>query len=50
MKGFNCLNALVYAEVFATIKIKNNGGKRIVVAYLSIGEAENYRFYWNKNI
>ena len=30
------------------LKIKNNGGKRLVIAYLSIGEAEDYRFYWNK--
>ena len=30
------------------LKIKNNGGKRLVIAYLSIGEAEDYKFYWNK--
>ena len=30
------------------LKIKNNGGKRLVITYLSIGEAEDYRFYWNK--
>jgi cysteinyl-tRNA synthetase len=28
------------------LKIKANGGKRIVLAYISIGEAENYRYYW----
>ncbi len=28
--------------------IKNSpGGPKIVIAYLSIGEAENYRWYWN---
>jgi len=29
------------------LKTKNNGGKRLVVCYMSIGEAEDYRFYWN---
>src|SRR5581483_2234641 len=29
--------------------LKNSaGGPKIVLAYMSIGEAENYRFYWNK--
>lgn len=43
-----------YNKVFFTkeqieeLKIKDNGGKRIVIAYLSVGEAENYRFYWKK--
>ena len=31
------------------IKTKSNGAKRLVVAYMSIGEAENYRYYWNTN-
>ena len=35
-------------EQIENLKIKNNGGKRIVIAYLSIGEAEDYRFYWEK--
>ena len=29
------------------LKIKQNGGNRLVIAYMSIGEAEDYRFYWN---
>ncbi len=29
------------------LKIKANGSKRLVLAYMSIGEAEDYRFYWN---
>lgn len=37
----------------AQLKNKANGGKRLVIAYMSIGEAENYRYYWqtswNKN-
>jgi len=28
------------------LKNKANGGKRMLVAYLSIGEAEDYRYYW----
>ena len=43
-----------YDKIFFTkeqiegLKFKKNGGKRIVIAYLSIGEAEDYRFYWKK--
>jgi cysteinyl-tRNA synthetase len=33
------------AEVEA-MKIKKNGGKRMVISYMSIGEAEDYRYYW----
>lgn len=28
------------------LKIKKNGGKRLVISYFSIGEAEDYRAYW----
>lgn len=28
------------------LKIKENGGKRLVISYMSIGEAEDYRYYW----
>ena len=28
------------------LKTKNNGGSRLVIAYMSIGEAEDYRYYW----
>lgn len=35
-------------EQIEGLKVKKNGGKRIVIAYLSIGEAEDYRFYWKK--
>ena len=31
------------------LKQKANGGKRLVIAYLSIGEAEDYRYYWKEN-
>lgn len=30
------------------LKNKANGGKRLVISYMSIGEAENYRFYWDE--
>jgi cysteinyl-tRNA synthetase len=30
------------------LKSKANGGKRLVISYMSIGEAENYRYYWQK--
>jgi cysteinyl-tRNA synthetase len=29
------------------LKTKKNGGKRLVICYVSIGEAEDYRYYWN---
>jgi len=31
------------------LKVKKNGGNRMVIAYMSIGEAEEYRYYWNEN-
>ncbi len=36
------------AEV-ESLKTKANGGKRLVIAYMSIGSAENYRYYWKDN-
>ena len=41
-------NIFFTKEQIEKLKIKHNGGKRIVIAYLSIGEAENYRVYWKK--
>jgi cysteinyl-tRNA synthetase len=29
-----------------SLKTKNNGGTRLILAYMSIGEAETYRYYW----
>jgi len=29
------------------LKQKANGGRRLVISYMSIGEAEDYRYYWN---
>ena len=34
------------AEEVARLKVKPDGSRRIVLAYLSIGEAEVYRYYW----
>ncbi len=31
------------------LKTKANGGKRLVISYMSIGEAEDYRYYWQSN-
>ena len=31
------------------LKNKANGGKRLVICYMSIGEAEDYRYYWQSN-
>lgn len=37
--------ALSAADV-AALQTKANGGRRLVLAYMSIGEAEDYRYYW----
>ena len=34
-------------EDVARIKVRPDGRPRLVVAYLSVGESEEYRFYWN---
>jgi len=31
------------------LKVKKNGGNRLVICYMSIGEAEDYRFYWDSS-
>ncbi len=37
------------ASEINTLKHKNNGGRRLVVSYMSIGEAEDYRYYWHSD-
>jgi cysteinyl-tRNA synthetase, unknown class len=37
---------LLTAQEVASLKAKASGGRRLVVCYLSIGEAERYRYYW----
>lgn len=36
------------AEEIQQLKKKKNGGDRLVIAYMSIGEAEDYRYYWDE--
>ncbi|MDD3741560.1 MAG: endo alpha-1,4 polygalactosaminidase, partial [Bacteroidales bacterium] len=31
------------------LKTKANGGQRLVISYISIGSAENYRYYWKSD-
>ena len=33
-------------QEMAQLQVKHSGGRRLVIAYLSIGEAEDYRYYW----
>jgi len=42
---FNDGSAFTAAEV-QSMKTKANGAARLVVCYMSIGEAEDYRYYW----
>ena len=37
------------SEEIEQLKTKRNGGKRLVLAYMSIGEAETYRYYWRNS-
>lgn len=37
------------ADEVARLKRKANGGKRLVICYMSIGEAEDYRYYWQSS-
>ncbi|MDR9416715.1 MAG: endo alpha-1,4 polygalactosaminidase [Gracilimonas sp.] len=37
------------SEEIEELKQKENGGKRLVISYLSIGEAEDYRYYWQED-
>jgi cysteinyl-tRNA synthetase len=36
-------------EQVAEMQKKPDGAKRVVIAYLSIGESENYRYYWKRD-
>ncbi|MEI6311199.1 MAG: endo alpha-1,4 polygalactosaminidase [Bacteroidota bacterium] len=47
MDLFQNEEAFTAAEI-DQLKVKLNGGKRLVICYMSIGEAENYRYYWQK--
>jgi cysteinyl-tRNA synthetase, unknown class len=43
---FNDDSQFTAAEV-ESLRDKANGGRRLVICYMSIGEAEGYRYYWN---
>ncbi|MBN2894123.1 MAG: endo alpha-1,4 polygalactosaminidase [Bacteroidales bacterium] len=40
-------NELLSSDDVNRMKIKKNGATRMVICYMSIGEAEDYRYYWN---
>jgi cysteinyl-tRNA synthetase, unknown class len=39
-------SGILTASDVTELKVKKNGGSRVVISYMSIGEAEDYRFYW----
>ncbi|MFX4370013.1 hypothetical protein ABTA37_19985, partial [Acinetobacter baumannii] len=39
-------NRALTAQEVEALRKRPNGQRRIVLSYLSIGEAETYRFYW----
>jgi cysteinyl-tRNA synthetase len=43
--GFTKRNAIP-REVIDLMRIKPDGSRRTILSYLSIGEAENFRYYW----
>ncbi len=40
-------NKILSAKEVGDLKKKSSGKRRIVLSYLSIGEAEDYRYYWH---
>ena len=42
-------NEMLTKDDLDKLKTKANGGKRLVISYLSIGEAEDYRYYWDSS-
>ena len=45
---FNDNQEYTQSEI-AALKTKANGGKRLVISYMSIGEEEDYRYYWQSD-
>ena len=43
------MGAYLQTEDVARLQKKDNGERRLVLAYLSVGEAETYRDYWQKS-
>ncbi len=42
------LGGIFAAEEVAAMRTRPNGPQRIILSYMSIGEAEDYRFYWRR--
>lgn len=42
-------NELWSATEINQMKTKANGGKRLIISYMSIGSAEKYRYYWKED-
>ena len=42
-------NETLSSSDVTSLKLKQNGGSRLVIAYMSIGEAEDYRYYWQSS-
>ncbi len=40
-------NEPLTASEVQSLRVKANGGSRLAICYMSIGEAEDYRYYWN---
>lgn len=45
---FDDSDKLTYEDIYS-LKTKTNGGSRLLIAYMSIGEAEDYRYYWHSS-
>ncbi|MCR5218564.1 endo alpha-1,4 polygalactosaminidase [Treponema sp.] len=48
MDLYCCDEALTSSDIEA-IRNKKSGGKRLLICYMSIGEAETYRWYWQSD-
>jgi cysteinyl-tRNA synthetase len=46
---FDATNAALSNGEINHLKKKGNCGQRMVIAYISIGEAEDYRYYWKSS-
>ncbi len=45
-----CFNEEMFTDLeLQQLKVKASGSDRLVVCYMSIGEAEDYRFYWESS-
>lgn len=43
------MDEILTNEDLAIIRSKADGAQRLVISYMSIGEAEDYRYYWNED-